>query len=142
MVLVTLVHPEVMLTVPHRQAMAKCSLFGNNPAHLGSPYRVQSQVIFRDFVAEFEGNAVTITNTNFRGLERLWKEFALVDFTAKLSSFQPSIGFEDAEARRRIAALEEKAKQHTPARLRSRSSRQTLDDWQRKSQRSEAMFRI
>jgi chromosome segregation ATPase len=69
-------------------------------------------------VTELEGNAVTITDTNFRGLQELCNELGFSDLTAKLWAFHPSIGWkeakqvEDAEARGRIAALEEQMEQH------------------------------
>jgi hypothetical protein len=121
MTLFTLIHPEVTVTVPFLQAVNKCTLFERNPTLLTSPYRVQSPVppvIFRDFVTELEGNAVTITDTNFRGLEELCNEFGFSDLTAKLLGFHPSIGSkdakeaDDAEARGRMAALEEQMERH------------------------------
>jgi uncharacterized protein YceH (UPF0502 family) len=124
MTLLTLIHPEVTVTVPIVQVMVKCTLFQRNPILLTSPYRVQSRVtpvIFRDFVTELSGNAVTITDTNLRGLQALCNEFGFSDLTTKLLAFHPSIGFQeaeseaeakDAEARGRIAALEEQMEQH------------------------------
>jgi hypothetical protein len=118
MTLFTLIHPEVTVTVPIVQAKVKCTLFERNPTLLTSPYRVQSPVtpvIFREFVTELEGNAVTITDTNFRGLQELCNELGFSDLTARLWVFHPSIGSkeaEDAEARGRIAALEDEMEQH------------------------------
>jgi hypothetical protein len=115
---VTLVHSEETLTVPAVQMLAKCSQFQKNTTLLDAPYQVQSSVtlpIFREFASELEGNAVTVTDTNFAGLRRLCEEFGFGEFAVKLSNFQPSQGLnggEDAEARGRIAALEEQAEQH------------------------------
>jgi hypothetical protein len=62
---------------------------------------------------------VKITDTNLTGLEQLCGEFGFSDFAGKLSEFRPSMSFketEDAKARGRIAALEEKkADQHDHA---------------------------
>jgi hypothetical protein len=52
-----------------------------------------------------KGEAVTITDTNFNGLQQLCEEFAFDDLAAKRSNFQPSIGSKEAEARGRIAAI-------------------------------------
>jgi hypothetical protein len=115
---VTLVHPEETLKVPVLQAITKCSLFQKNQTLSAAPYRIKSPVTlphFREFVSALEGNAVEITDTNFTGLQRLCEEFGFSDFAAKLSEFRPSTGFQeaaDADARGRIAALEEKAKRH------------------------------
>jgi hypothetical protein len=66
---------------------------------------------FREFVSPLEGKEVEITDTNFAGLQRLCEEFGFSEFAAKLSEFRPSTGFQEAaDARGRIAALEEKAK--------------------------------
>jgi hypothetical protein len=114
----TLVHPEETFTIPALQAMNKCSLFQNNPTLRISPYRVQSPVslsIFREFISALEANAINITDTNFTELNRLCGEFGFTELAAKLSEFRPSMDFkeaEDADARGRIAALEEEANQH------------------------------
>jgi hypothetical protein len=58
-----------------------------------------------------EGNAVKITDTNLTGLEVLCDEFGFTEFAGKLSEFRASTSFkaeEDADARGRITALEEK----------------------------------
>jgi hypothetical protein len=60
-------------------------------------------------------NPTAFTATNLTALQRLCEEFGFSEFAAKLSEFRRSIGFqeaEDADARERIAALEEKAKRH------------------------------
>jgi hypothetical protein len=65
-----------------------------------------------------EGNAVKITDTNLTGLVQLCGEFDFKDFAGKLSEFRASTSFkeaEDADARGRIAALEEKSNQHDSA---------------------------
>jgi chromosome segregation ATPase len=86
---------------------------------LVSPYRVQSPVspsIFREFIFTFEVNEINITATNLTKLDRLCEELGFSELAAKLSEFRPLIGFkeaDDADARRRIAALEEKANQHS-----------------------------
>jgi hypothetical protein len=111
---VTLLHPKETFKIPALQVITKCKLFQNNPALLVSPYRVQSSVslsIFREFLSELEGNAIKITDTNFTKFQRLCKGFGFSEFSAKLSKFRPSRNFkevEDANARGRIAALEEK----------------------------------
>jgi hypothetical protein len=113
---VTLVHPEETLKVPVLQATNKCSLFQKNVTLAAAPYRVKSSVTlpdFREFVSALEGKAVEITDTNFRGLQRLCEEFGFSEFAAKLSEFRPAMGFQEAaDAGGRIAALNEKAKQH------------------------------
>jgi hypothetical protein len=115
------VHTEQTFKIPVLQVINKCSLFQQNPTLLVSPYGVQSSVslsIFREFISALEGNAINITNTNFTELDRLCKEFGFSEIAAKLSEFRPSMNFkeaqtEDADARGRIAALEEKANQHS-----------------------------
>jgi hypothetical protein len=96
----TLLHPEKAFTVTAFQAMNKCSLFQNNPILLVSPYRVQSPVslsIFRESVSALEENAIKITDTDFKELQRLCEEFGFEEFAAKLSKFsQPS---EDSQKR-------------------------------------------
>jgi hypothetical protein len=115
---VTLIHPEATVAISIVQAIQKCSLFQNNPTLATVPYRVQSSVpllIFQEFVSALEDKEVNITNTNFRGLERLCTEFGFHDFSAKLSHFRPSIDIEGSSERYthiRIAGLEEKAEQH------------------------------
>jgi hypothetical protein len=117
---VTLLHPEQTFTIPALQAMTKCSLFQNNPILLVSLYRVQSFVslsIFREFISALEGNVINITNTNLTELDRLCHDFGFSEFAAKLSEFRPSMDFkkaEDADARGRIAVLEEKCKSTLP----------------------------
>jgi hypothetical protein len=66
-------------------------------------------------VSALEGKEVKFTDTNFTGLQRLCEEFSFSEFAAKLSKFRRSMGFqetEDADARERIAALEERVNQH------------------------------
>jgi hypothetical protein len=114
----SLLHPEETFTIPTLQAMTKCSLFQNNPTLLVSPYRVESPVslsIFREFLSALEGNAINVTDTNFTELQRLCEEFGFSEIAAKLSEFRLLMNFneaEDANARGRIAALEEKSNQH------------------------------
>jgi hypothetical protein len=65
-----------------------------------------------------EGKAVNITDTSLAGIQRLCEKFSFSDCAAKPAEFRPLIGSkeaEDADARGRIAALEEKAKQHDGA---------------------------
>jgi hypothetical protein len=94
--------------------MNKCSLFQNNPSLLVSTYRIQSPVslsIFWEFLSALEGNAINITDAHFAELHQLSKEFRFSELAAKLSEFRPSMNFkeaEDADARGRIAVLEEK----------------------------------
>jgi hypothetical protein len=118
---VTLLHPEETFTIPALQAMMKCSLFQNRPILLASPYRIQSSVslsTFREFLSALKGNAINITDTNYTELDRLCNEFGFTEVAAKLSEFRPSIDFkegeaEDANARGRIAVLEEQTNQHS-----------------------------
>jgi FtsZ-binding cell division protein ZapB len=116
---VTLLHPEETFKIPALRAITKCSLFQNNPSLLVSPYQVQSSVslsIFREFLSALDGNAIKITDTNLTELHRLCREFGFTEIAAKLSEFRPSMDFkkaEDADARGRIAVLEEKSNQHS-----------------------------
>jgi hypothetical protein len=118
---VTLLHPEETFKIPTLQTINKCSLFQNNPTLLSSPYRVQSSVslsIFREFLSALEGNPINITDTNFTELHQLCKEFGFSELAAKLSEFRSSMDFKeaetkDADARGRIAFLEEKSNQHS-----------------------------
>jgi hypothetical protein len=115
---VTLLHPEETFTIPTLQMMTKCSLFQNRPILLPSPYRFESPVslsIFREFLSALEGKAINITDTNVTELHRLCNELGFTELAAQLSEFRPSMDFkeaEDANARGRIATLEEKANQH------------------------------
>jgi hypothetical protein len=63
-------------------------------------------LILREFVSKLEGNSVTVTNMSFAGLWRLCKKFGLDEFAARLSKLRHLQGFNRAEARGRIAALE------------------------------------
>jgi hypothetical protein len=85
-----------------------------------------------------EGNAINITNGNFPELKGLCEEFAFSGLAVKLSEFRPSMDFrkgetetktEDANARGRIAVLEEKANQdsHVIATLRDKLTRLSTD---------------
>jgi hypothetical protein len=116
---VTLLHPEETFTIPTLQVMTKCSLFQNDSTLLVSRYRVESPIslsIFREFISAFEGNAINITDRNFRELHQLCQEFGSSEVTAKLSEFCPSMDFKEGEGKaetcERIAALQEKANQH------------------------------
>jgi hypothetical protein len=119
---VTLLHPKETFKIPVLQVINKCSLFQNNPILLISPYQVQSSVslsIFREFLSALEGNSINITDTNLTELHQLCEEFGFSELSVKLSEFRPSMGFkegesEDADARGRIAALEEKVKSTRP----------------------------
>jgi hypothetical protein len=62
-----------------------------------------------------KGNAVTIRDTEIAGFQQLCSEFGFEELAAKLSEFQWSMRFketENADARGRIAALDEKAEEH------------------------------
>jgi hypothetical protein len=92
---------------------------------LVSLYWVQSGVslsIFREFISAFEGNVTSSTDMNYTELDRLCEELDFSELAAKLSEFRPSMDFkegetkaetEDSDSRGRIAALEEKANQHS-----------------------------
>jgi hypothetical protein len=116
---VTLLHLEETFKIPALQGMTECSLFQNDSTLLVSHYRVQSSVslsIFREFLSALEGNAIKITATSFTEFHRLCEEFSFSELGTKLSEFSPSMDFkeaEDADARGRITALEEKANQHS-----------------------------
>jgi hypothetical protein len=65
-----------------------------------------------------DGNAIKITDTNFTELDELCNEFGFTELATKLSEFCPSMDSkeaetEDADARGRIAVLEEKSNQHS-----------------------------
>jgi hypothetical protein len=67
---------------------------------LVAPNRVQSPVslsIFRVFIAALEGNAMNITDTNFRERQRLCEESGFSEIAMKLSEFHPSMDFKEAE---------------------------------------------
>jgi hypothetical protein len=72
---------------------------------------------FREFVSALEGNAIKITNDNFKGLSALCDEFRFGDLSVALSQFRDSDDSKeaetrkDAEARRRLSALEERVQQ-------------------------------
>jgi hypothetical protein len=66
------------------------------------------------------GNAIKITDTNFTKRDWLCDEFGFTELATKFSEFRPSIDLkeaeaetEDADARGRIAAVKEKANQHS-----------------------------
>jgi signal transduction histidine kinase len=70
------------------------------------------------FLSALDGNAIKITDTNFTDLDQLCDEFGFTELATKLSEFRPSMDFQEAEtedvdARGRIAALKEKANQHS-----------------------------
>jgi hypothetical protein len=99
---------------------------------LVSPYRIQSLLslslsIFREFISALKGNGINLTDTNFTELDRLCDEFDFTELAGKLSEFRSLMGFkageataeanakaesENADARGRIAALEEKENYH------------------------------
>jgi hypothetical protein len=120
---ITFLDPEETFKILTLYTMTKCSLFQNNPTLLVSSYRVQSLVslsIFWEFLSALEGNAINITNPNLTELDQLCDEFDFSELPAKLSEFRPSINFketeteaEDADARGRIAALDETTNQHS-----------------------------
>jgi bacterioferritin (cytochrome b1) len=63
-----------------------------------------------------EWNAINITDTNFTEHHRLYEEFGFCEIAAKLCKFRPSTDFKEAknaDRRERIAALEQKANQHS-----------------------------
>jgi hypothetical protein len=119
--------------VPRERLASQCDLF-NDPALLAAPYAVCSSVplpAFQDFVAALNQETLELTNDNVGGVALLCAEFGFRAFAAKLSAFKASLAFravaasEDAEARLRIAALEERwlQRDHEIAELRSRISR-------------------
>jgi hypothetical protein len=113
---VTLVHPEEQVPVAATRLIEKCTRFKTNPALASAPYAVKSPVpirVFREFFSALDDGAIEITNANFAGLSLLSTEFGFDGLTAQLSDFRSSAAFAgevaDAEARARIAALEERA---------------------------------
>jgi hypothetical protein len=114
---VTLVHPEEQVPVAAPRLIEKCTLFQKDLTLVGAPYAVKSAVpiqVFREFLSALEGGAIKITNANFVGLSLLSTEFGFNGVTKQLSEFRSSAAFAgevaDAEARERIAALEEQAR--------------------------------
>jgi retron-type reverse transcriptase len=95
--------------------MTKCILFQKNTVLVLHAYRVQSPVspsIFRDFISALEENAINITYRNFAELKRLCEEFGFAAIEVRLSDFLPLMDFkevENADARKRIAAMEKQA---------------------------------
>jgi hypothetical protein len=133
MAVVALIHSGETLRVPRERLASQCELF-NDPVFLVAPYAVRSSVplpAFRDFVAELNQETFELTNENVGGLALLCAEFGFRAFSAQLSEFKKSPAFcavpasEDAEARLRIAALEERwlQRDHEIAELRSQISR-------------------
>jgi hypothetical protein len=117
---VVLVHRLQTFEVQARLIVPECDLFAHNPGLAASPYTVQSQVSltdFGEFVSALEGNAITITNDNFKGLSALCDEFGFGDLAALVSQFRDSDGcrkaetVKDSEVRRRLLALEEQVLQ-------------------------------
>jgi hypothetical protein len=133
----TLLHPEETFKIPAVQGLSKCRLFQDDSTLLVSPYRVHSAVslsIFREFLSALDGNAIKITETNYIELERWCDEFGFFELAAKLSEFGSSMDFqkeriEDADARGRIAVLEEKANQdsHVIAMLQNKVTQLSTD---------------
>jgi hypothetical protein len=76
-----------------------------------------------------EGNAVEITSENFTALSRLCEEFGFRELRGKFAEFRPAQG--NADARGRIAALENKAERHDGAIavLQDRFTRLATDFW-------------
>jgi hypothetical protein len=133
MAVVALVHSGETFRVPRERLASQCDLF-NDPALLAAPYAVRSSVplpAFRDFLAALDQETFELTNENVGGLALLCAEFGFRAFSAKLSAFKGSPAFravrasEDAKARLRIAALEERwlQRDHEIAELRSRIAR-------------------
>jgi hypothetical protein len=114
MAIVSLVHPDVTHRITVDLLVTKCRRFIANQELTRELYRVQAAVaadVFRAFVAALEGNAVDITEGNYADLSQLCEEFGFDGLTGQLSLFQPSVALKDAEARRRISALEERWQQ-------------------------------
>jgi hypothetical protein len=68
--------------------MIKCGLFQNDPTLTVSPDRIQSSISlssFREFISALEGNAIKITGTNLRELDRLCEELNFSEITTKFS---------------------------------------------------------
>jgi hypothetical protein len=110
-----LIYHEETQKIEIHWTISKSTLFENNFALIVAPFIVRSSVpvsIFREFISALEGNIVTITDTNFTELQRLFEDFDFVKFLAKLLEFQDSVTLkqtEDVEARARITALEQRA---------------------------------
>jgi hypothetical protein len=79
--------------------------------NLLSPYEVKSVVpveIFREFISALDDGAITITSANVAGLSLLCAEFGFEALATQLSEFRSPAQTTDAEARARIAVLEER----------------------------------
>jgi hypothetical protein len=69
------------------------------------------------FVSALEGNPVTITHDNFKGLSQLCDEFRFQDLAERLSQFRMSddlrqqVTVENLEVQKRLSALEERMQQ-------------------------------
>jgi hypothetical protein len=116
-----LVHALKAFPVSDRLIALKCDVSTDNPSLTASPYTARSQVSLADFVkfvSALEGNAVKITNDNFKGLSALCNEFLFADLAAVLSQFRDLDDLNEAdtiknsEARRHLSAFEEGMQQH------------------------------
>jgi hypothetical protein len=111
--IVTLVHPRGSVQVSYHALVKKSALFANDHTLHHSPYVLTSQVSlsdFQTFVLALQDTSVPITNTNFRGLSLLSREFRFTALSSLLSQFRGSSSFDQEEVL--LSALEERQQQH------------------------------
>jgi hypothetical protein len=80
----------------------QCGLFKANPALLGVPYAVRSNVpptIFPDFVAALEDKPIETTSDNIDRPLLPCDEFGATDLTVKLTGFRESTVFREVARR-------------------------------------------
>jgi hypothetical protein len=114
--IVIIVHGGIIFKLPLQCAVDRCDLFKANPALLGAPYTVRSNVphtIFPDFLALLEDKPIETTSDHVGRLLLLCDEFRATALMVKLTEFRESPAFrgvarkEDRDAQVRIAAFEE-----------------------------------
>jgi hypothetical protein len=84
---VSLLHLSETVQVSAQALVRKCSLFTDDPCLAGAPYALKSSVFvadLRQFVSGLDGEAVSITKEDFRGLWLLCEGFGFRAFQAPL----------------------------------------------------------
>jgi hypothetical protein len=107
----TLLFENTPLSVSREALVANCAIFTTNPALADSPYTIRSSVDLgsvRSFLGAVEGTAAAVTGKNWAGLWQLSGEFGFGALASDLSTFAGWCQA-DAESRRRISILEERA---------------------------------
>jgi hypothetical protein len=95
--------------IPRIQLMVKCHKFEDDPTLLARPYQVSSDVpieAFRVFTNAILGANPTITIENVTSLELLCREFDFRELSAAIRRFVAEHSSIDADARERVARLE------------------------------------